>query len=67
MTAAGMTVSVAVLTGVVAAVLASATVWLVFTNPTIVVDAASSGSLAPLAGELARMLLGAVRELLRYL
>ena len=66
-TVVGLSGSLLVLIGVVAAVLASATVWLVFTNPVVVADAANSGSLAPLAGEVVRTLLGALRGLLRYL
>ncbi len=54
-------------TGLIAATLAGATVWLVLTDPVTVADAVSEGEISPLIRELADVLYRALRDLLRYL
>ena len=53
--------------GLLAAVLAAATIWLLFTEPVTVADAVNEGDVAPLVRELAALLYEAVWNLLRYL
>ena len=53
--------------GLIAAMLAGATVWLVLTDPVTVADAVSEGEISPLIRELADVLYRALRDLLRYL
>jgi hypothetical protein len=55
------------LLAVVAAVLAGATVWLLLSDPVGVTAALNQGSITPFVNELADVLAGAVRELLRWL
>lgn len=52
---------------VVAATLAGATIWLLLTDPVTVADAVNEGDLSPVVRELASLLYGALRGLLRYL
>ena len=53
--------------GVVVAVFAAATVWLLLTDPVTVADAVSDGELTPLVRELALVIYGALLSLLRFL
>ncbi len=52
---------------IVAAILASATIWLVFTDPVTVANSVNQGDVTPLVRELASSLLEALRGLLKYL
>jgi hypothetical protein len=52
---------------IVSVVLASATVWLLLTNPVTVAMAVNDGEVSPLVRELARVLLDALGALLKYL
>ena len=53
--------------GLLAAILAGATIWLLFTEPVTVADAVTEGDVTPLVRELAGLLYEAVWSLLRYL
>ncbi len=53
--------------GVVLAVFAAATVWLLLTDPVTVADAVSDGEVTPLVRELALVIYGALLSLLRFL
>jgi hypothetical protein len=59
--------SVAVLVGIVAAVVASATIWLVLTDPVTVADAVNEGEISPLVRQLADVIYRALAGLLDYL
>jgi hypothetical protein len=52
---------------VVAAVLASATIWLVLTDPVTVANSVNEGNVSPLVRELASALFEAIKGLLKYL
>ncbi len=52
---------------VVAAVLASATIWLVLTDPVTVANSVTQGDVSPLVRELASAVYEALRGLLKYL
>ena len=52
---------------VVGALVVGATVWLYLTEPVTVVNAVNAGAVSPFLSELARVLLDALRSLLRYL
>ncbi len=52
---------------IVAAVLASATIWLVFTDPVTVANSVNQGDVTPLIRELASAFYEAVKGLLKYL
>jgi hypothetical protein len=52
---------------VVAAVLASATIWLVLTDPVTVANSVNQGDVSPLVRELASAVFEALRGLLKYL
>jgi hypothetical protein len=52
---------------VVAAVLASATIWLVLTDPVTVANSVNQGDVAPLVRELATAVFEALKGLLKYL
>jgi hypothetical protein len=52
---------------VVAALLASATIWLVFTDPVTVANSVNQGDVTPLVRELATAVYEALRGLLKYL
>ena len=60
-------VSVAVLVGVVAAVIAGATVWLLLSDPVTVASAIDEGEVSPLVRQLADVLYTAIVALLNYL
>jgi len=53
--------------GVVAAVLASATIWLVLTDPVTVATSVNEGTVSPLVRELASAVFEALKGLLKYL
>jgi hypothetical protein len=53
--------------GLVAVILAGATIWLLLTDPATVADAVSEQSISPVVRELAGLLYEALRRLLRYL
>lgn len=59
--------SVAALVGVVAAVIAGATIWLLLTNPVTVATAVDEGEMSPLVRQLAQVLVDAFLGLLEYL
>ena len=59
--------SIAVLIGVVAAVIAGATIWLLVTDPVTVANAVNEGQISPLVERLAEVLYSAIAGLLRYL
>jgi hypothetical protein len=52
---------------VVAAVLASATIWLVLTDPVTVATSVNQGDVSPLVRELASAVFEALKGLLKYL
>lgn len=60
-------ISLAGVVGIVAVVVAGATVWLVLTDPITVAEAVDRGEYAPLVEELADVLYKALVGLLRYL
>jgi hypothetical protein len=51
----------------IGALVVGATVWLYLTEPVTVVNAVNEGNVSPFLEELARVLLDALRGLLRYL
>jgi hypothetical protein len=59
--------SVGVLIGVVAAVVAGATIWLVITDPVTVASAIEGGEVSPFVRRLAEVLYNALAGLLTYL
>jgi hypothetical protein len=59
--------SVGVLIGIVAAVIAGATIWLLVTDPVTVANAVEDGEITPLARRLAEVLYSAIVGLLGYL
>ena len=63
----GRVVSVAVLIGVVAALVAGSTIWLVVTDPVAVANAVEDGNISPLVLQLAQVLADALAGLLDYL
>ena len=63
----GPAASVAVLIGVLAAVVAGATIWLLLTDPVTVANAVNEGEISPLVRQLAQVILNALAGLLDYL
>jgi hypothetical protein len=59
--------SVGVLIGVIAAIIAGATIWLLVTDPVTVANAIEDGEISPLARRLAEVLYSAIAGLLAYL
>jgi hypothetical protein len=59
--------SVGVLIGVVAAVIAGATIWLLVTDPVTVASAIEEWEISPLARRLAEVIYSAISNLLGYL
>ena len=53
--------------GLLAAILAAASIWLLFTDPVTVADAVSEQDISPIVRELASVIYEALRSLLRYL
>lgn len=60
-------ISLAGVVGLVAVIVASATIWLVLTDPVTVAEAVDSGDYAPLVEELADVIYNALVGLIRYL
>jgi microcystin degradation protein MlrC len=63
----GRVASVAVLIGVIAAVVAGATIWLLLTDPVTVANAVDTGEISPLVLSLAEIIYNALVSLLDYL
>ena len=63
----GHVISVAVLIGLVAAVIAAATIWLLLTDPVTVANAVDQGEISPLVRQLAEVIYNALASLLDYL
>lgn len=63
----GWSVSVVGVIGVLCAILAGATIWLMLTDPVTMVSAVDEGEVSPLIRELAQVLFNAVAGLLKYL
>ena len=59
--------SVAVVIGVMAAVVAGATIWLLLTEPVTVANAVDAGEISPLVLSLAEIIYNALASLLEYL
>jgi hypothetical protein len=53
--------------GILSAILAGATIWLLLTDPVTVADAVNEGAITPLVKELAVVIYDALRGLLQYL
>jgi hypothetical protein len=62
-----LSISLAGAVGLVSAVLAGATIWLVLTDPVTVAEAVDSGDYAPLVEELADVIYNAIVGLIKYL
>jgi hypothetical protein len=62
-----VSVSLAGAVGVVAAIVASATIWLMLTDPVTVAEAIDTGEVAPLVEELANVIYDAIVGLIKYL
>jgi hypothetical protein len=63
----GPAASVAVLIGLVAAIIAGATIWLLLTDPVTVANAVDEGEISPLVRQLAQVIYTALVGLLDYL
>ncbi|MBI4265148.1 MAG: hypothetical protein HY657_12300 [Acidobacteria bacterium] len=63
----GRVISVAALVGIVAAVIAGATIWLLLTDPVTVANAVDEGEISPLVRQLAEVVYNALLMLLEYL
>ena len=63
----GRVASVAVVVGVLAAVMAAATIWLLLTDPVTVANAVDEGEISPLVQQLAQVIFAALAGLLDYL
>ena len=63
----GHVASVAVLIGIIAAVIAGATIWLLLTDPVTVANAIDEGEISPLVRQLAQVIIAALANLLDYL
>ena len=59
--------SVAIVIGVLAAIVAGATIWLVLTDPVTVLSAVDEGQISPLVKQLADIIYNALSGLLDYL
>jgi hypothetical protein len=53
--------------GVLAAVIAGATIWLLLTDPVTVAESVDTGAVSPLVSSLAQTILQALRSLMKYL
>ncbi len=62
-----LSVSLAGAVGVVAAIVAGATIWLMLTDPITVAEAIDTGEVAPLVRELADVIYDAIVGLIKYL
>jgi hypothetical protein len=63
----GRAASVGVVIGVLAAVIAGATIWLLLTDPVTVANAVNEGEVSPLVRQLAQVIFDALAGLLDYL
>jgi hypothetical protein len=63
----GRAASLAVLIGVVAAIVAGAAIWLLLTDPVTVANAVDEGEISPLVRQLAQVIYNALVGLLDYL
>ena len=63
----GHAASVAVVIGVLAAIVAGATIWLMLTDPVTVADAVEEGEVSPLVRQLAQVIYSALVGLFDYL
>jgi hypothetical protein len=59
--------SVAAVIGVLAAIIAGATIWLLLTDPVTVADAVEEGDVSPLVRQLAQIIFNALTGLFDYL
>ena len=59
--------SIAVVVGIVAAVIAGSTMWLLVTDPVTVANAVEDGDISPLVRQLAQVIVDALAGLLQYL
>jgi hypothetical protein len=59
--------SLAVVVGLIAAVIAAAAIWLMLASPTTVASAIEDGEISPLVRQLAEVLYDAIARLLDYL
>jgi hypothetical protein len=59
--------SLGVLIGILAAIIAAATIWLLVTDPVTVANAVEEGEISPLAIRIAEVLFNAIAGLLEYL
>ena len=59
--------NVAILVGVIAAVIAGATIWLLLADPVTVANAVDEGEISPLVRQLAEVIYSAISGLLQYL
>ncbi|HEU4692754.1 MAG TPA: hypothetical protein VFS23_30535 [Vicinamibacterales bacterium] len=59
--------SVAVLIGILATIMAGATIWLVLTDPVTVANALDDGEISPIVRRLAEVIYNALSGLLEYL
>ena len=59
--------SVAIVIGVLAAIVAGATIWLLLTDPVTVLNAVDEGQISPLVRQLADIIYNALSGLLDYL
>ena len=59
--------SIAVLIGIVASVIAGATIWLLLTDPVTVATSVDEGQLSPLLKQLGEVIYDAIAALLRFL
>ena len=63
----GRAASAAVVIGVLAAIIAGATIWLMLTDPVTVANAVDEGEVSPLVRQLAQVIFNALAGLLDYL
>lgn len=63
----GRAASAAVVIGVLAAIVAGATIWLLLTDPVTVANAVDDGEVSPLVRQLAQVIFNALAGLLDYL
>lgn len=59
--------SVAIVIGILAAIVAGATIWLLLTDPVTVLSAVDKGQISPLVRQLAEIIYNALSGLLDYL
>lgn len=64
---ASLSFSLVSIVGLLAVVIAGATIWLLLTDPVTVAESVDAGEVSPLVGSLAQRILDALRGLLKYL